>query len=153
MKRLRALQLCNFAHPSTICQDLLQNGKCYLRQCPDRHPNICTYWQKEEGCRRSQYCTYLHLIIELLKMKILQTNLLMLKVIVALAFRVLSAGTNSQVKKVWESTRMQHMIIMNSTVMTATSILTMKTYYRLTQKRYIHFSVICATTVRKPKGG
>ena len=41
---------CNFAHPSTICQDLLQNGKCYLRQCPDRHPNICRYWQKEEGC-------------------------------------------------------------------------------------------------------
>ena len=152
MKRpvLRALQLCNFAHPSTICQDLLQNGKCYLRQCPDRHPNICRYWQKEEGCR---YCTYLHLIIELLKMKTLQTNLLMLKVIVALAFRVLSAGMNSQVKKVWESTRMQHMIIMNSTVMTATSILTMKTYYRLTQKRYIHFSAICATTVRKPKGG
>ena len=51
---------CNFAHPSTICQDLLKNGKCYLRQCPDRHPKICRYWQREEGCRRSQYCTYLH---------------------------------------------------------------------------------------------
>ena len=51
---------CNFDHPSTICHILLQNGKCYLRQCPDRHPKICRYWQMEEGCRRSQYCTYLH---------------------------------------------------------------------------------------------
>ena len=54
---------CSFVHPLTICQKFLQKEvkeQCNQRQCKDRHPKNCKYWSREEGCRRGEYCQYLH---------------------------------------------------------------------------------------------
>ena len=51
---------CSFVHPSKICPQHLESGKCIdFRSCLDRHPQECRFW-KETTCYRGGTCLYLH---------------------------------------------------------------------------------------------
>ena len=50
---------CRFSHPIETCKNYLEEGKCDRKQCTERHPKICKWWQGKRGCKRDD-CDYLH---------------------------------------------------------------------------------------------
>ena len=50
---------CRFSHPIETCKIYLEEGKCERKQCKDRNPKICKWWQGRRGCKRYD-CDNLH---------------------------------------------------------------------------------------------
>ena len=48
---------CPFYHADSICTVYLSNGICWKRECRDRHPKLCRYYDE---CFRGSSCRYLH---------------------------------------------------------------------------------------------
>ena len=53
---------CKFSHPIETCKIYLEEGKCDIKQCKNRHPKICKWWQGKQGCKRDD-CDYLHVTL------------------------------------------------------------------------------------------
>ena len=52
---------CQYYHSDIICEKFLQDGKCSLTGCKERHPKNCKFWEKnEKRCFRAESCKYLH---------------------------------------------------------------------------------------------
>ena len=52
---------CKFYHPRDICKKHLESGKCDIKECSDRHPKVCKYWNtSNNGCKRKTECDFLH---------------------------------------------------------------------------------------------
>ena len=52
---------CQYYHSEIICEKYLQDGKCSLTGCKQRHPKNCKFWEKnEKRCFRAESCKYLH---------------------------------------------------------------------------------------------
>ena len=51
---------CRYKHPKDICKQHLQNQNCNNKECCDRHPVICKWFNNKVGCRRQDSCDYLH---------------------------------------------------------------------------------------------
>ena len=51
-----------FRHAATICDTFLMDGKCGEGHgCQNRHPRVCKYRDNDtRGCRRGEFCKYLH---------------------------------------------------------------------------------------------
>ena len=60
----RPLQIqgtCKLFHLRDIQKKHLESGKCDIKDCSDRHPKVCKYWNKSNnGCKRSTECDFLH---------------------------------------------------------------------------------------------
>ena len=50
-------QHCHKRHKSQICKDL---NECRNKKCQERHPQVCKYFAKDQKCRYSEKCAYLH---------------------------------------------------------------------------------------------
>ena len=51
---------CKFLHSNNICAKYLETQKCDFKNCEDRHPKHCKWFNSNVGCRRSMECQYLH---------------------------------------------------------------------------------------------
>ena len=52
---------CRYKHSKHICKSHALNQKCEIKDCEDRHPAVCKWFNKEGGCKRSYECEYLHI--------------------------------------------------------------------------------------------
>ena len=52
--------LCSFSHSSLDCKDHTENGKCDRNNCPDRHRDVCKFYNSRRGCTRNSNCAFLH---------------------------------------------------------------------------------------------
>ena len=48
---------CEKQHEDKICEN---SGKCTIKSCKERHPKVCRYFLKHDGCRYKEECAYLH---------------------------------------------------------------------------------------------
>ena len=53
-----------YFHATSICKRHMENQKCNLKGCTDRHPKICKWYNQEVGCRR-KYCDFIHVTLAL----------------------------------------------------------------------------------------
>lgn len=52
---------CRFYHCEEICEQFVKDGSCEVgKVCPYRHPKDCKYTEGPQGCKRGEYCKYLH---------------------------------------------------------------------------------------------
>ena len=40
---------CRFPHPQQICKEYLNNLKCTIKDCGDRHPSDCKWFEVNRG--------------------------------------------------------------------------------------------------------
>ena len=52
--------LCDFEHPTEMCEKYLREGECSQRYCNGRHVYQCRYFQSHQGCFRGSSCAFLH---------------------------------------------------------------------------------------------
>ena len=53
----------NSIPPRNICKKHLDSGKCEIKDCCERHPEVCKYWNKSSGCngwKRNTEWYFLH---------------------------------------------------------------------------------------------
>ena len=57
------LKKCRFSHPKDVCKEYLEDFKCGVKDCPDRHPAVCKWLKSKYGCKRAEECDYLHVTL------------------------------------------------------------------------------------------
>ena len=52
---------CRYSHPEQTCEQFLMYGQCRDQNCPERHPQLCKFWQNNQNsCKRNLKCDFLH---------------------------------------------------------------------------------------------
>ena len=51
---------CRYTHSKHICKSHALNQRCEIKDCGDRHPVVCKWFNKKGGCKRNSECDYLH---------------------------------------------------------------------------------------------
>ena len=51
---------CRYFHSQRICEKIFESQSCDDKNCEDRHPNQCKWYNSSIGCRRNSECLYLH---------------------------------------------------------------------------------------------
>ena len=49
---------CRYFHPKDICEAHKKNENCIKKNCKDRHPEKCKFWQSSNGCKRQNWTLF-----------------------------------------------------------------------------------------------